>query len=235
MLPYNTIYRCESLSNLLPLTHWKQLADCNSWSFNCCESLSNLLPLTHWKQHSPVERRWITELWIAFKFITFDTLETTGITIHVPTLLLWIAFKFITFDTLETTNLLKISKIRLLWIAFKFITFDTLETTLINRKNQRSSCESLSNLLPLTHWKQHRGCGGRFFGVVNRFQIYYLWHIGNNRLFDGSFGIIVVNRFQIYYLWHIGNNTTLCSTPKWWLWIAFKFITFDTLETTTKD
>ena len=42
---------CESLSNLLPLTHWKQQYSRLFNELLGCESLSNLLPLTHWKQH----------------------------------------------------------------------------------------------------------------------------------------------------------------------------------------
>ena len=43
-------FGCESLSNLLPLTHWKQLILIEFIFLIGCESLSNLLPLTHWKQ-----------------------------------------------------------------------------------------------------------------------------------------------------------------------------------------
>ena len=174
-------------------------------------------------------------------------------------IVLWIAFKFITFDTLETTSprerfrpvsVVNRFQIYYLWhignnsplyrrsrppcceSLSNLLPLTHWKQLLTRRGFKHISCESLSNLLPLTHWKQPHWWMHQNNQVVNRFQIYYLWHIVNNFLYIKWSDFCVVNRFQIYYLWHIGNNENYESRLLSLLWIAFKFITFDTLETT---
>ena len=171
--------------------------------------------------------------------------------------MLWIAFKFITFDTLETAWFPQFEKKQWLWIAFKFITFDTLETAETWLDETGAGCESLSNLLPLTHWKQRTSDWGqtnqcceslsnllplthwkqriekiiqiviRCESLSNLLPLTHWKQLSISRIKL----LFVVNRFQIYYLWHIGNSSFMIIAYHILLWIAFKFITFDTLET----
>ena len=120
---------CESLSNLLPLTHWKQPSLRTEALADCCESLSNLLPLTHWKQRK------------------HPRLSCTSRCESLSNLLPLTHWKQppgkhggMGRRCESLSNLLPLTH----W-----------KQPAATRIATKICCESLSNLLPLTHWKQH--------------------------------------------------------------------------------
>ena len=145
-------------------------------------------------------------LWIAFRFLTFDTAETTHKRIVIIKPMLWIAFRFLTFDTAETTEITKDNNASGLWIAFRFLTFDTAETTRADPAKARLGCELLSDFLPLIRQKQPTG---------HRLHLKWLWIAFRFLTFDTA------------ETTHRGDGAVAPG-----LWIAFRFLTFDTAETT---